>query len=52
MAEITLGKALKIKDRLTGRLAKVQAEVQVQDSSLPCLLCSLSAVPFMQPPPG
>src|ERR1700741_5218489 len=28
MAEITLGKALKIKNRLAGRLAKVQADIQ------------------------
>jgi hypothetical protein len=32
MAEITLGKALKIKNRLTGRLAKVQADVQAYNS--------------------
>ena len=32
MAEITLGKALKIKNRLTGRLAKVQADIQAFNS--------------------
>jgi hypothetical protein len=32
MAEITLGKALKIKNRLTGRLAKVQADIQAYNS--------------------
>ena len=32
MAEITLGKALKIKNRLAGRLAKVQADVQAYNS--------------------
>ena len=32
MAEITLGKALKIKNRLTGRLAKVQADIQGYNS--------------------
>jgi hypothetical protein len=32
MAEITLGKALKIKNRLTGRLAKVQTDIQAYNS--------------------
>ena len=32
MAEITLGKALKIKNRLTGRLAKVQVDIQAFNS--------------------
>src|ERR1700730_18600563 len=32
MAEITLGKALKVKNRLTGRLAKVQADIQAFNS--------------------
>jgi hypothetical protein len=32
MAEITLSKALKIKNRLTGRLAKVQADIQTYNS--------------------
>ena len=32
MAEITLAKALKIKNRLTGRLAKVQADIQAYNS--------------------
>jgi len=32
MAEITLGKALKIKNRLTGRLAKVQVDIQMFNS--------------------
>ena len=32
MAEITLGKALKVKNRLTGRLAKVQADIQAYNS--------------------
>ena len=32
MAEITLGKALKIKNRLTGRLAKVQVDIQTFNS--------------------
>jgi hypothetical protein len=32
MAEITLAKALKIKNRLTGRLAKVQADIQGYNS--------------------
>jgi hypothetical protein len=32
MAKITLGKALKIKNRLTGRLAKVQADIQAFNS--------------------
>jgi hypothetical protein len=32
MAEITLAKALKIKNRLTGRLAKVQADIQTYNS--------------------
>jgi hypothetical protein len=32
MAEITLAKALKVKNRLTGRLAKVQADVQAYNS--------------------
>ena len=32
MAEITLSKALKIKNRLTGRLAKVQADLQAYNS--------------------
>src|SRR5262245_25765120 len=32
MAEITLAKALKIKNRLTGRLAKVQTDVQTYNS--------------------
>ena len=32
MAEITLGKALKVKNRLVGRLAKVQADIQAFNS--------------------
>ena len=32
MAAITLGKALKMKNRLTGRLAKVQADIQAYNS--------------------
>jgi hypothetical protein len=32
MAEITLAKALKIKNRLTGRLAKVQADIHTYNS--------------------
>ena len=32
MAEITLAKALKIKNRLAGRLAKVQADIQAYNS--------------------
>src|SRR5947209_8195952 len=32
MAEITLGKALKLKNRLAGRLAKVQADIQAYNS--------------------
>ena len=32
MAEITLAKALKVKNRLTGRLAKVQADIQAYNS--------------------
>jgi len=32
MAQVTLGKALKIKNRLTGRLAKVQADIQAYNS--------------------
>jgi hypothetical protein len=32
MAQITLAKALKIKNRLTGRLAKVQADIQLFNS--------------------
>ena len=32
MAAITLGKALKLKNRLAGRLAKVQADIQVFNS--------------------
>ena len=32
MVNLTLGKALKIKNRLTGRLAKVQADVQAYNS--------------------
>ena len=32
MAEITLAKALKIKNRLTGRLAKVQSDIQAYNS--------------------
>ncbi len=32
MAEITLGKALKVKNRLAGRLAKVQADIQAYNS--------------------
>jgi hypothetical protein len=32
MAEITLGKALKVKNRLAGRLAKVQADIQAFNS--------------------
>src|SRR3989440_11315688 len=32
MAAITLGKALKVKNRLTGRLAKVQADIQAFNS--------------------
>src|SRR5262245_26820435 len=32
MAEITLGKALKIKNRLAGRLARVQADIQTYNS--------------------
>jgi hypothetical protein len=32
MATITLAKALKIKNRLTGRLAKVQADIQAYNS--------------------
>ena len=32
MAEITLAKALKLKNRLTGRLAKVQADIQAYNS--------------------
>jgi hypothetical protein len=32
MAEITLAKALKVKNRLTGRLAKVQADIQAFNS--------------------
>jgi hypothetical protein len=32
MAEITLAKALKVKNRLAGRLAKVQADVQAYNS--------------------
>ena len=34
MAEITLAKALKIKNRLTGRLAKVQTDIQAYNSVL------------------
>jgi hypothetical protein len=32
LQEITLGKALKVKNRLTGRLAKVQADIQTYNS--------------------
>src|SRR5215472_14762103 len=32
MAQITLAKALKLKNRLTGRLAKVQADIQAYNS--------------------
>jgi hypothetical protein len=32
MAELTLAKALKIKNRLTGRLARVQADIQAYNS--------------------
>ena len=32
MAEITLAKALKVKNRLAGRLAKVQADIQAFNS--------------------
>jgi hypothetical protein len=32
MAEITLTKALKVKNRLTGRLARVQADIQAYNS--------------------
>ena len=32
MAEITLAKALKVKNRLAGRLAKVQADIQAYNS--------------------
>ena len=32
MAEITLAKALKVKNRLTGRLARVQADIQAYNS--------------------
>jgi hypothetical protein len=32
MAEITLAKALKIKNRLTGRLAKIQGDIQTYNS--------------------
>ena len=32
MAEITLAKALKVKNRLTGRLAKVQSDIQAYNS--------------------
>jgi hypothetical protein len=32
MAEITLAKALKVKNRLAGRLAKAQADIQVYNS--------------------
>jgi hypothetical protein len=32
MAEITLAKALKVKNRLTGRLAKAQADIQAYNS--------------------
>jgi hypothetical protein len=32
MAEITLAKALKVKNRLTGRLAKVQCDIQAYNS--------------------
>src|SRR5215469_13305263 len=32
MAEITLAKALKLKNRLTGRLARVQADIQAFNS--------------------
>jgi hypothetical protein len=32
MAEITLAKALKVKNRLTGRLAKVQTDIQAYNS--------------------
>jgi hypothetical protein len=32
MAEITLAKALKVKNRLTGRLAKVQADIEAYNS--------------------
>jgi hypothetical protein len=32
MAEITLAKALKVKNRLTGRLARVQADIQTYNS--------------------
>ena len=32
MAQITLAKALKIKNRLVGRLAKVQADIQAFNS--------------------
>jgi hypothetical protein len=32
MAHITLAKALKVKNRLTGRLAKVQADIQMYNS--------------------
>lgn len=32
MAEITLAKALKVKNRLAGRLAKVQIDIQTYNS--------------------
>jgi hypothetical protein len=32
MADITLAKALKVKNRLAGRLAKVQADIQAYNS--------------------
>jgi hypothetical protein len=32
MAEIKMAKALKIKNRLTGRLAKIQADIQTYNS--------------------
>ena len=32
LREVTLGKALKVKNRLTGRLAKVQADIQAYNS--------------------
>jgi|GEM_PF-6542197 len=32
MAEITLAKALKVKNRLTGRLSKIQGDIQTYNS--------------------
>ena len=51
MAEITLAKALKVKNRLTGRLAKVQSDIQAYNS-VPAGQADQVNVPALNAKPG